>query len=54
MNDMLASIDLREYLKLKSERDLYRKVLEDIASGELGINLCIKHAKRALSEGVQL
>jgi len=33
---------------LKADRDRLRKVLEDIASGEIGINLCIKYAKQAL------
>lgn len=30
------------------EIETLRSALEDIASGELGINLCIKYAKKAL------
>jgi hypothetical protein len=38
----------RGYLDAVAEIERLRTVLEDIASGELGVNVCIRAAKQAL------
>lgn len=59
---MIASIDFLEYLRLKTERDVYRQALEEIASEGLKAHTSthqklwtsddmMEHAEAILAEG---
>lgn len=39
-----------ECVKLRAKIERLRESLDDIASGELGLNICIKVAKKALEQ----
>lgn len=50
-----SEVDERQFVfaddfdSIKADNEQLRKTLEDIASGELGINLCIRYAKKTLA-----